>query len=546
MAYTERVRELVQQGDHLFASRQPLDRLWQETADNFYVERADFTTVRNIGEDFAGHLTTSYPMLARRELGNAFGSMLRPTEKQWFHIGLRRERMSNDERRWLERARDAQFRAMYEPPAMFSKATSLADHDYATFGQTVISVQLRKDRGGFLYRNWHLRDVVWAEDENGNVTDPQRKWKPTARQLEKTFGKDNLHRDVQRMLSEDPFGTVNVRHIVAEAQDYEINGKTVAAPRVSIFVDVDHETIIEEMPVFGRIYRIPRWWTLPGSQYAYSPATVAALPDARLMQEITLTLLKAGQKYVDPPMLAVREAIRDDIDIGSGGLTWVDAEYDERLGEVLRPISQDRGGMPIGLEMADRVQGLMAEAFFLNKLNMPPVGGPEMTAFEVAQRIQEFIRNALPLFGPMESEYNAAIVEETFDVGLRAGLFGSPQDIPESLQGEDVVFRFESPLHDAIEAVKADTFMRTKQLLAEAAPLDPLAPAMVDGRKALRDALKGVKTPASWMRSKEEMEAIEVAEAEKRQRDELLETVSMGAEVAEQVGVAGQALSAST
>jgi hypothetical protein len=49
---------------------------------------------------------------------------------------------------------------------------------------------------------------------------------------------------------------------------------------------------------------------LPGLAYAYSPATVVALPDARLLQQMTLTLLEAGQKAVDPPLKATSEAIR--------------------------------------------------------------------------------------------------------------------------------------------------------------------------------------------------------------------------------------------
>jgi hypothetical protein len=39
-----------------------------------------------------------------------------------------------------------------------------------------------------------------------------------------------------------------------------------------------------------------------------------------------------------------------------------------------------------------------------------------MTAYEVGQRIQEYIRGALPLFEPMEMEYNGALCERTFEI----------------------------------------------------------------------------------------------------------------------------------
>jgi len=66
---------------------------------------------------------------------------------------------------------------------------------------------------------------------------------------------------------------------------------------------------------------------------------------------------------------------------------------------------------------------------FLNKLSLPPADR-EMTAYETGQRIQEYIRNALPLFEPMEMEYNGALCEDTFEALMRVGAFGSPQDIP--------------------------------------------------------------------------------------------------------------------
>ena len=37
---------------------------------------------------------------------------------------------------------------------------------------------------------------------------------------------------------------------------------------------------MKAVPIRGRHYIVPRWQTVSGSQFAYSPGTVAALPDA--------------------------------------------------------------------------------------------------------------------------------------------------------------------------------------------------------------------------------------------------------------------------
>jgi hypothetical protein len=72
--------------------------------------------------------------------------------------------------------------------------------------------------------------------------------------------------------------------------------------------------------------------------------------------------------------------------------------------------------------------------------------------------------------------------------------------------------------------------------------LDPLAPQIIDATVALRDALRGVGTPANWMRDQTEMDQIKMAEQERQQAEALLATASQGAQIAEQMGAAKQSL----
>src|SRR3546814_7161050 len=69
------------------------------------------------------------------DLGNAFGSMLRPTEKPWFHQTTRYDPAPEDARQWLEWSNGVMRRAMYDRVAQFTRATSEGDHDFAAFGQ---------------------------------------------------------------------------------------------------------------------------------------------------------------------------------------------------------------------------------------------------------------------------------------------------------------------------------------------------------------------------------------------------------------------------
>lgn len=535
------VKALLDQSGQLFSKRGSILSLWQEIAEHFYPERADFTTLRSEGEDLAGDLMTSYPILARRDLGNAFGAMLRPSAKDWFRMRTNAgEKEGLEERQWLEWATGFMKRTMYERGANFARATKEADMDFAAFGQAALSAELNRLGNSLLYRCWHLRDLAWAENSEGKVDTVYRKWKPTARTLITHFP-GACHPDVVKMSETRPFEEVDVQHCMLPAEVFMSlpGAKRVLQPYVSAFLDEKHQCVLQAIGSWSPYYIIPRWATVSGSQYGHSPATVAALPDARLIQQLTRVLLTAGEKAVDPPMLAVREALRSDVSIYAGGITWVAQEYDERLGEALRPLTQDKTGINFGMEMGQDLRTQLADAFYLSKLNLPPTTGREMTAYEVGQRIQEFIRNTLPLFEPLEHEYNGQLCDATFEIILR----NTPEfrdSIPESLRGKEIVFQFESPLREAIEKVKIGQFNEAQQILAIAVQLDPTASLILNGTDATRDTLLAT-VPAAWLRGKEDVEKLAAANREQQEVTQQLEAAQQGADVVKTLGDASAA-----
>jgi hypothetical protein len=542
----DRAQQLIAQGNKLFSRRTSLESLWQEVAENFYPERADFTVCRTLGEDFAADLYSSYPLIVRRELGNSFSSMLRRKDQEWFKISVDRDdQLDQAGREWLEWASGVQRRAMYDPMANFVRATKEGDHDFAAFGQCVISEEVHWENVALIYRTWHLRDVAWREREDGSICDRHHKFKETAYNLKRRFGEDKLHPRMNECFTSgrDPFQEFNCRRIILPAKDYELrDGKPNRFPWVSVFLDVDNNHMIDDTPSRSAVYQIPRWQTVSGSQYSYSPAVVAGLPDARLLQAISLTLLEAGEMAVRPPLIAVNDAIQGGTQLYAGGITNVDAAYDERLGEVLRPIYQDKTGLPFGIEIAQAKEEALRRAFFIDKLRMLPP--KEMTAYEASKWTQDWIREAIPLFEPMEDEYNARLCMQTFDDLLAVGAFGPPQDIPESLQGAKVSFKFDSPLSQAIERQKGQKLGEARQLIDLAMPLDQSAAAMIDVRVALREALNGIGVPAKWLRTERAVDAHAKELAAQQEQQQQVADLQAGADAGKTAGEAAQAIQA--
>lgn len=534
----ERVRDLLKRGDGLFAKRAPLLSLWQTCAENFYVIRADFTRNRFMSEEFASFLMTGRPALAHRDLSTKLPALMRPRDRQWLwaRTGDKRLNEMRGPRAYLDWMSEQVFRLMYAQRSGLVRACKEVDGDYTAFGQGVFTVDPNKPRDGLLVRSWHLRDVVWTEGEDLEINQIHHRRSIAARDLDALWPKTRDSR-IERMLREEPDREIACRRIVVPTADYDLPVKNKDRfPFVSIYLDTEHETILEEVPARRRGYVIPRWMRLSGSQYAYSMACIYALPDARMLQRIALSMLEASEKATDPPLLAAYEAIQGGVNYGAGMITWYDPDYDERTGDVLRPLELRFDGIRYGAAREERVEAQIDTTFFLNQIRMPQIT-KEMTAYEASKLYEEFQRNSLPLLEPVEVEYNAALCSECYDVGSELGLLGSPYEVPEELQGRELRWEFDTPLKAAAEEAKVFSFARVSDTVAKGMQVDPDVALEVDWRKATRDAVIG-NGGADWLRDEKDVLADRQRRAAAAQAAEAASALATGADAASRIGEA--------
>jgi hypothetical protein len=531
----ERAKEVVRQGDKLFGDKQQVDSLNQEIALNFYNARADFTVKRNQGEEYSEHTFSSYPSLARREFCNMLSEMMRPDK--WLSIHVEDEELdeSDAERAFLEKLTGIQWRAMTDARANLVTAAGQTDHDFGTFGNGVLDYGRNMRGDALLFRNHHLRDVVWSVNAEMRVDCVHRNWAPTARQLKHHF-RDKISGDVKKACEKDPEKTFRCRHVVMPSRlyDYKTKGGK-QFPFVSLYVECETETVLEEAGQGWLGYTIPRWQVVSGSVYGRSMATDILLPDGRTMQVMVRTIREAGEKYVDPPMIAVGDAIRGDVALYAGGITNVDMEYDERLGEVLRPITHDRGGMPIGMELAQALKDDINRGWFLDKIKLPETGQAK-TATEIRRIIQEHIRSSAPITKPIQKEYNDPLCDGVFQILLADNVF--PMDeMPESLDGMELKFKFRSPLDELAEQNEADIFVDGRdRILMPSAQLDPSILETADLAEGTRDALRASGWKAKWFKPREAVASKREQDAQEQQAMAMAQEASTIGQVAEQGG----------
>ena len=492
--------ELITFSDRLFTKKGTLDSLNQILADEFYPERADFVRTRVEGSEYVEWLYESTPAQYRRDLAGAMGAILRPRGKQWFNPRPADEwRRTNRARRWLDMAR-ANLRAkLYSNRSGFQTWMSQGDHDFVSFGNKVISVTETPERDGAFFELHHLKQCAWAQNRQYEVDCLCRKFNSTLRIVAQKYGEDALTEAQKKTLKDDPTQEIELRHICMPMWDYDgyrISKKDKKGfAFASVYIASEGRKVLSEGGYHGFPYRVSRWGRNDKSPYAYSPAAMLGIVDARLLQAQARIILDAGERVIDPPMIATKSAVLGSVNTYAGSTNWIDADYDERMGVALRPL-ETKANIPLGLEMKTDARNVLLAAWYLNKLNLP--SDKEMTAYETSQRIAEYIRSAGPIFEPFEVD-NADILDTVFTMGLRLEWFGKTSEIPPELRGGQIDFDFDTPVQMAFDRQQVAQAQETLQFAQAAGQVKPEVLDNVDFDDLYRKTQERIGGDASWL-----------------------------------------------
>ena len=565
---SQKTAALLSRGQTILTYKVSLNSFWQTVAYNFYPQRAFFTYTYQyqnqafgafpFNNQFANNLTTSYPILIARDLASSISTYLRPSGQQWFKAQIKnkeiQKNISNESLKYLQFITDTISYYLEDEATGFPRAAKESDADLTVFGQSCLSGEIDWDKNNVVFRTWFLRDVGWEEDAAGNVSFVVREWNTTIRNAYERFNM-KLSAQVRAKLEKEGNEPFKIIHIVLKTKDYENfyskdeadKGK-IKLPWVSLYIEADSGHEIECVGSPTEIYRINRWETLGGSQYAVSPAVVAGLPDARLLQAMTLSLLEAAEKSVSPPIIAKQDAIRGDIGLLANTVSWVKEDLPGSVDDNVKQMQIDKSGLQFGLTMQNDSRAMLRSAFYIDKINLP-VFDSKMTATEVRERVAEYIRNAAPLFSTMIANYNQPLLKMVFTLLKSIQAFGPNNFIPDELRDpitgglrDDIDFSFSSPLLEAEGMIKAQKFAEMRAMIAESVALDAATMYIPDASIALRDSLEGIGVPAKWLRDEDVVASMVEAEKQQQSQQQYIQTLAAGGQAAEQIGKGAQAV----
>ena len=473
MADSDHVKQLLRRWRSLKSDRMVWDTHWDDLARVMLPRRLGFVTQSTPGEKRVDDLYDGTAMQAARGLANALGTMMRDGQFFFIRGGDDADESTDEARDWLADSEVRLREALESPRSRFRQATGEADLDLVVFGTAVLFEAEGRSLDHLLFQSVHLKDACVFFNDEGEAEGIYRARSYALREVGRQFKPESLSPQTQKMLRDAKDADLDKKIAFLHAVVPRAEGRADALlarnlPWAGMWVEVEAQHLVKSEGFHEFPYIVPRWDTSSGESYGRSPGMIA-LPDANTSQAIGETMLVAGQRAADPPLGAPADGAFHEINTFPGGISYYDVETAAQVrGNPFFPI-ENGANMPLTRDMQRDTRDQIWNAFFKNVLRLP-TDGPQMTATEINQRREEFIRETGSVFGRLETDYTAPMIERAFRVMLRAGAFLA---IPESLQGRAIRFEYQSPLtkmRQQMESAAAQEWVQQQVQLSQAKP----------------------------------------------------------------------------
>lgn len=523
------IKGLVKRYESLKNRRDNWDTHYQELADYMLPRKADIVRKRSRGEKrmeliFDGTALQSVDLLAASLHG-----MLTSGATPWFHLDIKDNDLGRDDdvREWLQDTSTRMMRAFSH--SNFETEVHEMYVDLVVFGTGCMFVE--NDREALRFSTRHISEFYVQENQYGIVDTVFRIYKSPARQIVQRFGIDNVSEYIARIFKNKPDEEVEVLHAVVPRINRDPNKQdNKNMPYASFYIDMQTNTLLSESGFQEFPYIVPRFLKATGETMGRSPAMVA-LPDVKMLNLMSKTIIQAAQKQIDPPLLVPDDGFLLPIRTQPGGLNF----FRSGTRDMITPLNTG-ANIPIGLSMEEQRRGAIRSAFFVDQLLSTQT--PNMTATEVVQRQEERMRVIGPVLGRLMNEMLRPLIDRVFALMLRSELLSQP---PEILQGRDIDIEYVSPLARAQKSSSLNSTMKALEILMPLAQAIPVTDHIdADGLvKHVTDALGVPKTALKSDREvqqvREERAAMQQEQMQRQQDQEDVYTAAQAAQASRMV-----------
>jgi hypothetical protein len=513
-----RVTFLSQRFKQLSSERAPFENDWMDIRD----------LVRPISVGYS-KLTNSYVSLrtefmydgtapdALEELSAALHSYLSNPTERWFELqieGPYDPTQDPDGVGWLQTASDIIYDSYRRESVMLNQSLHEIYLDVGSFGTGILYQEWNYDTMDLLFSAKPISDCYILENSKGMVDTMYRKVIWTTRQIEQEFGFVP-----EKMAKEkNPDRGFELVHAVFPSTDRTPNAMFKSKkPFISAWVCFTTGEMLSEGGYDTFPYHTPRWTKLSGEMYGRGPSK-KCLPDIKMLNAMEKTMLKAGQKKVDPPIVVSDEGFLLPIKTSPGALI-----YKENGTEMPEALHME-GDLQWGLEQGNQKREFIRKCFYADWIKLEKEN-VEMTAYEARERKMEKLRLMAPILGRLVSELHGGMIQRSYYL---LNQHHRIPPAPPSIQKRNLRVGYSSPAARAQQGEKANNMSQFIQEMIPYAQVDPGIMDILNVDQFAREVAIARGVPVTILRSKDEIAAIR----KDRQNQQAAQSVAQVAEPA--------------
>ena len=502
------------------------ETFWQDVAERCFTDQADFNVTRSPGTRRNQRVFDTTTAMAVNRSASAITGLITPKSERWHTLTSDNEDLNKSTavKRYFEEVQKILFAHRYAAASGFSTSNYQAIRSLMGFGTGQMTVNEHKSGKGIVYQPLFLGDMFYGVNNYGVVDTAMREFEFTKGQAMQQWGEDALPRKIKEDKGDTKF---TFCHIVHPNEDYDERSLNPANREFmsAYFFKDDMEQPLEQGGYYTFPYPVCREITSPNEVYGRSPA-MQILPEIKGLNEMRKTNIMAGQMAVTPPLLApssgqgvgVLGAGPMAINFKPGGVTHggVNAQGQQ----MIQPMNT--GSRPdLGQQMIEESRRVVNDSFYLNLFQIL-VETPQMTATEVLARTQEKGILLAPTADRLEQEYLGPMIERELDILTRQGVMPPlPGELIDA--GGEYSIKYQSPITRAQRASQTMGMQETFNMTMNASAVDPSVLDRVNIDELITQIADNNGTPATVLRSDDEVEDLRKGRQQQEQQQQLIE-----------------------
>ena len=521
-----RAEVAIREQEQMSGDRGVWEEHWREIAERV-LPREDWFQASNKtpGEKRTEKVFDATAGLALERFAAAMESMLTPRTMKWHKLTVQdADLMQNQSvQAYLDDVTNILFQVRYSPRSNFA---SQVHENYMSLGAFGTGALFVDDIVGFglRYKSVHLSEIFFSENHVGMVDKVHRKFELTARQAAERWGVDKLADKIKTALEKSPEQKFEYLHCVKPNEDRESKRKDYRGMKyISYYICLTSRMIMSEGGYNTFPYAVSRYVTAPKEIYGRSPA-MTVLPDIKMINEMSKTVIRAAHKIVDPPLLLQEDGVLQAFNTRPGALNY--GGVDDQGRQVVQAL-QSNARVDIGMDMMEQRRKVINDAFLITLFQIL-VDAPSMTATEAMLRAQEKGALLAPTMGRQQSEMLGPLIERELDILARSGIL---PPMPKALaeRGGDVEIQYVSPLNRSQRAEEGVAILRTLEAIAPIAQLDPSVMMRFNPDAIVKELAEINGVPAKILRSDEEIAEMRQQQAQQAEAQALLQAAPVAA-----------------